>query len=180
MVQATTDENGVTKYTVAPLAETPTSELSQKERWEGEFVHNLSRYVKLRRDAPPESPLIRDLLRLDPRRIQDYTEEEKRELLARIERAMSRCPDKFKLKLMWLKAECWRHLNSPVSADDLYQECATLVLAQVNSEPQSWTMSASTSRLQPMRKPSHNLDVQSRTSSRSKIVRFSPFGFLEP
>jgi hypothetical protein len=130
MVYGVTDENGLTTFSVAPLAERPTAELSQKQRWEGEFVHNLSSYVKLRRDSPPDSPLVRDLLRLDPRRIQDYTPEEKQELVARIERALPRCPEKFKLKLMWLKAECHRHMESPVSADNVYEECAKMVLAQ--------------------------------------------------
>jgi hypothetical protein len=84
----------------------------------------------LRPDAPPDSPLVRDLLRLEPRRIQDYTTEEKRELIARIERAKPRCPDKYKLKLMWLNAECLRHLDSPISADEAYEECAKCILEQ--------------------------------------------------
>jgi hypothetical protein len=130
MVYAVTDENGLTTYAVAPLAQRPTAELSQNRRWEGEFVHNLSAYVKRRRDDPPDSPLVRDLLSLEPRRIQDYTAEEKQELIARIERAMHRCPDKYKLKLMWLNAECLRHLDSPISADEAYEECAKCVLEQ--------------------------------------------------
>ena len=42
---------------------------------------------------------------------------------------MARCPEKFKLKLKWLKAECHRHLDLPVSADDLYRECADASLS---------------------------------------------------
>jgi hypothetical protein len=130
MVYAATDENGTTTYTVAPLAQRPTAELANRQRWEGEFVHNLSSYVRLHRDAPPDSPLVRDLLSLEPRRIQDYTTDERTELIARINRALPRCSDEYKLKLMWLKAECHRHLNSPVSADDAYEECARMVFAK--------------------------------------------------
>jgi len=133
MIYAVTDENGVTTYSVAPLAQRPAAELSNRQRWEGEFVHNLSAFVRLRRDAPPDSPLVRDLLNLEPRRIQDYTGAEKQELLARIERALPRCPEKFQLKLLWLRAECHRHLDSLISADDQYQECANAALSQIGS-----------------------------------------------
>ncbi len=130
MVQSVTDEDGVTTYAVAPMAERPAAELARNRGWEGEYVQNLRQYVRLHRDAPPESPLIRDLVNLETRRIQFYTREEKLELVARIDRALPRCPDKYKRKLKWLKAECHRHLDLPVSADDLYRECAESILAE--------------------------------------------------
>jgi hypothetical protein len=130
MVYAVTDENGITTFSVASLAQRPVAELANRQRWEGGFVQNLSSYVRLNRDTPPDSPLVRDLLKLEPRRIQDYTTDERTELIARIDRALPRCSDKYKLKLKWLKAECHRHLDSPVSADDAYEECAKMVFAQ--------------------------------------------------
>jgi len=85
--------------------------------------------MKLQADVPPESPLVRDLLRIEPRRVHFYTPDELRELGRRLDRAIPRCPKKHLLKLKWLKAECERHLDQPVSADKLYKECAEQVLA---------------------------------------------------
>jgi hypothetical protein len=130
MIHSVTDEDGITTYSVAPMAERPAAELARNRGWEGEYVQNLRLYVRLHRDAPPESPLVRDLVNQETRRIQFYTREEKQELVARIDRALPRCPDKYKTKLNWLKAECHRHLDSPVSADDLYRDCADSILAQ--------------------------------------------------
>jgi hypothetical protein len=128
MVYAVADQDGFVTYSVAPLAERPAAELARKNGWEAGYVQNLNSYVRLRRDAPPDSPLVRDLLSLTPRSIQDYTVEEKRELITRIDRALPRCPDRYSLKLKWLKAECLRHLDSLVSSDELYRECADVIL----------------------------------------------------
>jgi hypothetical protein len=128
MVYAVADQDGLVTYSVAPLAERPAAELAMKNGWEAAYVQNLRTYVRLRRDAPPDSPLVRDLLKLTPRSIQDYTLEEKQELIARIDRALPRCPDKYALKLKWLKAECLRHLDSLISSDELYRECAEVIL----------------------------------------------------
>ncbi len=130
MIHSVTDEDGITSFSVAPMAERPAAELARNRGWEGEYVQNLRLYVRIHRDAPPESPLIRDLVNQECRRIPYFTRDEKLELVARIDRALPRCPDKYKTKLKWLKAECHRHLDSPVSADDLYKDCADAILAE--------------------------------------------------
>lgn len=130
MVRVVTDEDGVTTFALAPMAEHPAAELARKNGWEIEYVRNLRSFVQLQRQEPADSPLIRDLLSLPGGRIQDYTTEEKEELVARIDRALPRCPEEHVIKLKRLKAECHRHLSSPVSADDLYRECADSILAQ--------------------------------------------------
>jgi hypothetical protein len=130
LLYATTDEDGITTYSVPPLAQRPAAELARRNGWEGDYVRNLQSYVRQHRDAPPESPLVRDLLKLEPRRIQYYSSEERTELIARIDRALPRCPENYALKLKVLKAECERHSGMPVSADDLYKECADTVMAR--------------------------------------------------
>jgi uncharacterized protein YlxP (DUF503 family) len=130
LVYASTDEDGVTVYSVAPLAESPTAELVRTRGWEGGYVNNLKSYIRLQSVRPPQSPLVRDLLGLEPRKVHFYSDEEKTELICRIDRALQRCPDKFHTKLKWLKAECERHLNHPMSADDIYRECAEEVLRE--------------------------------------------------
>lgn len=135
MVYAITDQDGFLTYSVAPLAERPAAELARNNGWEAGYVQNLRSYVRLHRDAPPDSPLVRDLLKLQPRSIQDYTREEKQELIARIDRALPRCPEKYIPKLISLKAECHRHLDSLVSADELYRECAEMILRQGPVDP---------------------------------------------
>ncbi|HLW53997.1 MAG TPA: RNA-binding domain-containing protein [Candidatus Angelobacter sp.] len=130
LVSAATDDDGVTTYSVSPLAEKPASDLARNNDWEAEYVRNLRSFLRLRADTPPESPLIRDLLNLEPKRIQFYTPEELRELDARLSRALPHCPDKHVRKLKWLMAETQRHLERPVSADDLYRECADSILSE--------------------------------------------------
>jgi hypothetical protein len=103
--------------------------LAHKNGWEGDYVRNLREYLKFQADAPPQSPLVRDLLRIEPKRVQFYTPDELRELSRRLDRAIPRCPKKHLLKLKWLKAECERHLDQLVSADKLYKECADEVLS---------------------------------------------------
>lgn len=129
LVTAVTDDDGNTTYSVATLADRPAAELAHKNGWEGDYVRNLREYLKLQADAPPDSPLVRDLLRIEPKRVQYYTPDELRELSRRLDRALPRCPKKHLLKLKWLKAECERHLDQPVSADKLYKECAEEVLS---------------------------------------------------
>src|SRR5262249_26198396 len=129
LVTAVTDDEGNTTYSVAALADRPAAELAQKNGWEGDYVRNLREYLKLQADAPPESPLVRDLLRIESKRVQFYAPDELRELSRRLDRAIPRCPKKDLLKLKWLKAECERHLDQPVSADKLYKECAEEVLS---------------------------------------------------
>src|SRR5262249_40235720 len=123
------DDEGNTTYSVAALADRPAAELAQKNGWEGDYVRNLREYLKLQADAPPESPLVRDLLRIEPKRVQFYAPDELRELSRRLDRAIPRCPKKHLLKLKWLKAECERHLDLLVSADKLYKECADEMLS---------------------------------------------------
>jgi hypothetical protein len=128
LVCAGTDEDGVTTYTVAPLAEKPASELARNRGWEVEYVQNLRSFVRKQGDSPPESPLVRDLLKIEPRRIQDYTREEMSELDKRIERALPKASQRHALKLKWLRAECERHLENLVTADDFYRQCADAVM----------------------------------------------------
>jgi hypothetical protein len=130
LVLAGTDDEGLTTYSVAPLAEKAGAELARKNAWEADYVQNLRSFVRLHQDAPPDSPLVRDLLRLEPRQIQDYTEAEIQELELRVNRAMNQCPDRHKLKLLWLRAECQRHLDSLVTADKYYKQCAEIIIAQ--------------------------------------------------
>lgn len=129
LVTAVTDDDGDTTYSVATLADRPAAELAHGNGWEGDYVRNLRDYLRLRADAPPESPLVRDLLRIEPKRVQFYAPEELEELNHRLDRAFPRCPKKHLLKLKWLKAECERHLDQLVSADKLYRECAEEVLS---------------------------------------------------
>lgn len=128
LVSAVTDDDGNTSYTVATLADRPAAELAQKNGWEADYVRNLREYLKLQANVPPESPLVRDLLRIEPRQIQFYTPEELIELGHRLDRAISKSPKKYLLKLKWLKAESERHQNQLVSADRLYKECADEIL----------------------------------------------------
>ncbi len=128
LVYAGTDEDGVTTYTVAPLAEKPASELARKQGWEGEYVANLRSFVRQQAVNPPESPLVRDLLKIEPPRIQNYTREEITELDTRIERALTKASQRHTVKLRWLQAECERHLENLVTADDLYRQCADAVV----------------------------------------------------
>jgi len=133
LVYAGTDEDGVTTYTVAPLAEKPASELARNQGWEAEYVQNLRSFVRQQADNPPESPLVRDLLKIEPRRIQDYTREEITELDRRIQAALPKASQSHAVKLKWLRAECERHLENLVTADDLYRQCADAVMPQAQS-----------------------------------------------
>jgi hypothetical protein len=128
MINVTTDEDGVTTVSVAPMVERPAAELARKNGWESEYVQNLRSFVESQRAVPSDSPLIRDLVDMRAGRIQDYTSGQKRELIARVDRALQRCPEQHQLKLKCLKAECHRHLDEPVSADDLYRECADSIM----------------------------------------------------
>src|SRR5262249_6787538 len=85
LVSAVTDDDGNTTYSVATLADRPAAELAHKNSWEGDYVRNLREYLKFQADAPPESPLVRDLLRIEPKRVQFYTPEELRELSRRLD-----------------------------------------------------------------------------------------------
>ena len=128
LIFANTDLDGITNFSVAPLAERPASELARKEGWEGEYVHNLRSFVRGQDNTPPESPLVRDLLKFEPHRIQLLSKDEKNELITRIERTLTKTTQWYAVKLKWLRAECERHLENLVTADELYRECAESVL----------------------------------------------------
>ena len=130
MVQATIDEDGMTAYSVAAMAQNAVAELNRKRGWEPEYVSNLRTYTRQLQDSPLESPLLRDLVRMETHAVKFYSRDERQELIVRIDRALPRCPERYVTKLKWLKAECHRHLDSPISADDLYRECADRVLAE--------------------------------------------------
>lgn len=76
---------------------------------------------------------MRDLLKIEPRRIQDYTREEITELDRRIQGALPKASQRHAVKLKWLRAECERHLENLVTADDLYRQCADAVMPQAQS-----------------------------------------------
>jgi hypothetical protein len=129
LIYAGTGENGVVTYTVAPLAERPVSELARMQGWEREYVSNLRAFTRQQTNNLPESPLARDLLKVEPSSIRYFTKEEITELDRRIERALNRVSSLHALKLKWLRAECERHLSNFVTADDLYRECADAVIS---------------------------------------------------
>lgn len=135
LVNAVTDDDGNTTYSVATLADRPAAGLAQRNGWEGEYVRNLRDYLKLQAKVPPESPLVRDLLGIEPRLIQFYAPAERIELVRRLDRAIPKAPKKHVLKLKWLKAECERHQDQPVSADRLYKECAEEILSSGPPDP---------------------------------------------
>jgi aryl-alcohol dehydrogenase-like predicted oxidoreductase len=122
LIYAGTGENGVVTYTVAPLAERPVSELARMQGWEREYVSNLRAFKRQQTNNLPESPLARDLLKVEPSSIRYFTKEEITELDRRIERALNRVSSLHALKLKWLRAECERHLSNFVTADDLYRD----------------------------------------------------------
>jgi hypothetical protein len=123
------EETGTVTYVVAPMTIRPAGDLARKKGWEGEYTANLKEYIRSVKRAAPESPLIRDLLNIEPRKVQEFTESELEELDSRIDRAIPRCPQHLLLQLKVLKAECQRHLRNPVSADDLYRSCADEILS---------------------------------------------------
>lgn len=127
LIYVGTDDQGTVTYTVAPLVEKPASDLSRKEKWESEFVQNLKKFVR-RRSEDPESPLLRDLLTVETRQIQNYSRDELLELDRRIERGLTEASQRQSHKLDWMRAECQRRLNNLVSADALYRKCAEAVL----------------------------------------------------
>lgn len=130
LLQTATDEEGTTSYSITPMAQNPTAELMRISGWENELVLNLRNYTSQGQSGVPRSPLIRDLISMESHKVKFYSRDEKQELIARIDRALLGCPDAFVTKLKWLKAECYRHLDSPISADDLYKECADRVLSE--------------------------------------------------
>jgi hypothetical protein len=140
LVNAVTGEDGGTTYSIAALANRSAAELAHQKQWEGDYVRNLRGYLKLRTDAPPESLLVRELIRIDPKQVRFYSPDELVELNRRLDQAIPRTPVKQVLKLRWLKAESERHLDHLVSADKLYQECAEEILSsgpeEIN-EPQN-------------------------------------------
>jgi len=52
-----TDEDGVTTYTVAPLAESQHLNSRRNQGWEAEYVQNLRSFVRQQADNPPERRL---------------------------------------------------------------------------------------------------------------------------
>lgn len=122
------DERGLLIYLIAPLAEQPARDLARTRGWEARYVFNLKRLV-----APPtlrvaEDPLIRDLVEFDPRTLRGMSVAEIAAFERRVDRALGRCPAHLRVLLSALKAECQRHSNNLISADQLYQECADEVI----------------------------------------------------
>ena len=133
LLYAGTDQDGVTTYAIAALAEKPASELARNRGWEAAYVSNFRAFVRQQADSPPESALVRDLLKIEPRRIQQYTRGEIAELNSRIERSLPRASPRHALKLRWLRAECERHLGNLITADDLYRRCAEAITGEEQS-----------------------------------------------
>ena len=122
------DETGLVTYILAPLAEVPARDLARKRGWEPGYIANLNKYMTQAAVSFPDDPLIRDLVDFDPRALRGMSREDIVQLEARVDRALPRASNQHSIYLRSLKAECERHMNNLISADELYQKCADEVL----------------------------------------------------
>jgi hypothetical protein len=134
MLNVVTNETGVTTYSVAPMARRLAAELARNNGWEVDYVQRLKQFARWGRPST-ESPLIRDILALRPANIRLLNTQEKEEVVKRIGRALSSANPSDRIRLIWLKAECARHLQQLVTADDTYTEAAEAVLTNPQSLP---------------------------------------------
>jgi hypothetical protein len=122
------DETGLVTYLMAPLAEGPARDLARKNGWEAGYITNLNRYIDSCALSIPEDPLIRDLVGFDARTLRSMSRQEIAQVEGRVDRAMPRCPARYSVTLLSLKAECERHSGNLISADELYQKCGEEIL----------------------------------------------------
>jgi hypothetical protein len=129
MLIAATDENGLTTFSVAPMAQRLAGDIAREKGWEKDYIQRLRKYSSNRDTFAQESPLVRDLLAIRAQSIRSLGDEDREEILRRIGRALPTATNSEKIRLLCRKAECQRHLRQPVTADDTYSECAALLAA---------------------------------------------------
>jgi hypothetical protein len=135
MLAAATDENGLTCYSVASMARRLSSEIARGKGWEKDYVQRLRRFSMNGEAIPQESPLIRDLLAIRTQSIRSMDDTDKREIVRRIERALPTATGPDKIRLLSRKAECERHLQQLVTADETYSKCASFLLSDLKLLP---------------------------------------------
>ena len=128
MLNVTTDENGVTTYSVAPMAQRLAGDIARDKGWEADYVYRLRQFAKRSQAGRAESPLVLDLLATRPVNIRSLSKTEKEEIIRRIDRSLPSADLPNRVRLLWRKAECARHLQQIITADDTYAECAQAVL----------------------------------------------------
>ncbi len=122
------DRTGLITYTTLPLANEPARELARKNDWERGFSRGFKEYIEAKEETPTADPLVRYLVQFDPGSVRNLTPDEILELKKRIDRALER-PHAFRIPLLALAAECERHSDHIITADDYYKEAAELILA---------------------------------------------------
>lgn len=124
LLNVVTDENGITTYSVAPMAQRLAKEAARVKGWETGYVTALRRYNSKRGPTVTSSPLIRDLLGIRPAEIRHLSKQEKEEVVKRVDRALPSALAADRARLLWRKAECARHLSQAVTADEVYMQAA--------------------------------------------------------
>jgi hypothetical protein len=125
---AVDDRTGLITYATLPLANEPARELARKNDWERGFSRGFKEYVQTNEESPTVDPLVRYLVQFDPSSVRSLTPDQILELKKRIDRALQR-PHAFRIALLALAAECERHSDHIITADDYYREAADLILA---------------------------------------------------
>lgn len=132
LVTVGTRDDGAATFSAASLAEAPTSELARRLGWEREHADRIRSLVNSPAPASEVPPAMRDLLATSATFIKSYTSDERRALVDRLVRALQRCPEGLRPRLMALRAECERHEGNTVTADELYAKAADGVLSTVD------------------------------------------------
>jgi hypothetical protein len=142
MLSAATDENGITTYSVSPMAQRLTSDISRQRGWERDYVARLKQYAMTAESSVEESPLVRELLSIKPISIRVFSESDRQETVRRIDKAIGSASAADTVRLLWRKAECARHSGQVVTADEIYTDCANRVLATMELLPveERWHM----------------------------------------
>ena len=118
---------GQISYTTNSMADGPARELARKNDWETKFARGFRNYQSASGGAAPPDPLVRSLIDFDASRIKSLTTGEIQELESRIDRVLGR-PHPYHPQLLALKAECERHCDHTISADNLYKQAADGIL----------------------------------------------------
>ncbi|MBE3063432.1 MAG: putative DNA binding domain-containing protein [Spirochaetes bacterium] len=125
--QSSGDKSGDIVFGISRLAEGPAAELGRTRGWEREYAASLRRFISVP-TAQPVDPLLRDLLSFPLWGIKGLTTDERADMIRRIARAQDRCPKEQRWMLLARRAECERHLQNPVTADDLYRSACDAIL----------------------------------------------------
>lgn len=136
MLVAATDENGVTTYSVSPMAQRLAADIARQKDWERDFVQRLRRYTSRKDGYSAETSLVRDLIAIRPPSIRSLDDSDREEIVKRVDRALASASATDRVRLLWRKAECERHLHHDITADDIYSECADSVLAKPELLPE--------------------------------------------